>query len=324
MRKILIINRLGIGDVVLTTPLAQALKEHFAVQIGFVVSPKATDVITNHPYIDHVFGFRQPSPDGMLQNIRTAGYKEAVIVDERLTSMLLAWRADCVPLNRGWEITIGKKRLFARKQRSTSAVEDYLSYFKLFNDSVLCPAYRPTVGNVDIMSQKKVTDWAEQVRLTSSRVVLIFPIGNAPNKNWPLAHFSQLTRWLNQQSIIPVYLGGSGNLSDIASIEGEKYNAAGMFSLREVAELAKHADFCISVCTGPMHVVATTGVPIIALYGPTAPARWAPPSATVIKVDMPCVPCEQLDCRVSSRPACMESITPAMVQRVIEEKELLR
>lgn len=323
VRKILIINRLGIGDVVLTTPLAQALKEHFDVQIGFVVSPKATDIIVNHPYIDHIFGFRQSSRDEMLNNIHSKGYEEAVIVDERLTSMLLARQAGCRLLNRGWEITIGKKRLFARKHRAVNAIEDYLSYFDIFDDSGSLPAYRPMVGRIDAMSNQKITNWVEKVRLESSRIVLIFPIGNSPNKNWPLDYFSQLTIWLNQRNIIPVYLGGVNNQEDIATIAGEKHNAAGMFNLREVAELAKYADFCVSVCTGPMHVTATTGVPIIALYGPTLPVRWAPPSAIVIKADLPCAPCERLDCREKLQRSCMENLTPALVQRVIEGKGLL-
>jgi heptosyltransferase-2 len=323
MKKILIINRLGIGDVVLTTPLAQAIKEHFDTQIGFVVSPKAIDIIVNHPYIDHVFGYRQPSLDEMLKNIRSVGYEEAIIVDERFTSTLLARRAGCIPLNRGWEITIGVTRLFKRKQRALHATEDYLSYFRMLDGSTLLPTYRPMVGRVDEMGTRKVANWVEKVRLESSRVVLIFPIGLTPNKNWPLTYFSQLTAWLNQKSIVPIYLGSTNNEETIAAIEGEKYNAAGMFTLREVAELAKYADFCISVCTGPMHVAATAGIPIIALYGPTRPERWAPPSATVISADLPCVPCERIECCEHPKMACMENLTPDMVQHVIEGKGLL-
>ena len=50
MQKILIINRLGIGDVVLTTPLAQILKKYIKnVKIGFLVAKKAEDILKNHP-----------------------------------------------------------------------------------------------------------------------------------------------------------------------------------------------------------------------------------------------------------------------------------
>lgn len=323
MKKILIINRLGIGDVVLTTPLAQAIKEHFDAQIGFVVSAKATDIIVNHPYIDHVFGFRQPSQSEMLQNIRSAGYKEAIIVDERFTSTCLARQAGCIPLNTGWEITIGKKRLFQRKQRAINAIEDYLSYFGILDDNTSLPVYRPLVGRVDEIGAIKVANWVEKIRSEASRLVLIIPKGVAPNKNWPLAYFGQLTLWLNQKNVIPVYLGGTANQEEIERIEGKKYNAAGMFTLREVAELAQYANFCISVCTGPMHVVATTGIPIIALYGPTLPARWAPSSAISVSADIKCIPCEWIECSNSQKMACMEKLTPDLVQRVIEKEGLL-
>ena len=55
MRKILIVNRLGIGDVVLTTPLAQIIKEKLKdVKIGFLVASKSIDILKNHPYIDEI------------------------------------------------------------------------------------------------------------------------------------------------------------------------------------------------------------------------------------------------------------------------------
>lgn len=59
MRKFLIINRLGIGDVVLTTPLAQIIKENIPeCKIGFLVANKSVDILKNHPYIDDVFAYK--------------------------------------------------------------------------------------------------------------------------------------------------------------------------------------------------------------------------------------------------------------------------
>ncbi|MDF2572348.1 MAG: glycosyl transferase family 9, partial [Sporomusa sp.] len=89
MRKILVINRLGIGDVVLTTPLAQLIKENMPARVGFVVAAKAADLLVNHPYVDDVFAYKSKSAKELIQQIKKIGYEEALVVDERLTSTLL-------------------------------------------------------------------------------------------------------------------------------------------------------------------------------------------------------------------------------------------
>ena len=69
MRKILIVNRLGIGDVVLTTPLAQIIKEKLKdVKIGFLVASKSIDILKNHPYIDEIFAYKNKQEKNQIIN----------------------------------------------------------------------------------------------------------------------------------------------------------------------------------------------------------------------------------------------------------------
>lgn len=100
----------------------------------------------------------------------------------------------------------------------------------------------------------------------------------------------------------------------------KKTNAAGVFSLRELPTIAKHAVFAISVCTGPMHIISTAKVPIIVLYGPSGPIRWAPPNATILQSKLTCVPCERLDCIQEKGNTCMELIVPEQLEEVIIER----
>lgn len=312
MRNILVINRLGIGDVVLTTPLAQLIKENMPARVGFVVAAKATDLLVNHPYIDDVFSYKSKSAKILIKQIKELGYNEAVIVDGRLTSTLLAFRAGCQLKNKGFGISIGKKRPFNPKPLARRAILDYAAYIKYLQPNIYPADLLPVMGKLDEESSQKIDEWFNSHNF-GVKTVLIVSQGSTENKNWVQAYFSQVTQDLNQQDIIPIYVGSRDNEAYISQIAGEKVSIAGQFSLRELAYIATKADLCITICSGPMHVVATANIPIIALYGPTSPERWAPSHAQVIKSDLSCVPCEALGCTHTVQNRCMQEITPEMV-----------
>ncbi|AIF53735.1 glycosyltransferase family 9 protein [Pelosinus sp. UFO1] len=320
MRKILIINRLGIGDVVVTTPLAKLIKDNNQAKIGFVVAAKSADLLVNHSYIDDVFAYSKKDKQKIISEIRQKEYNEAIIIDERFSSTLLAWKANCKLLNKGFEISLGASRLFQRKMRKVKAIEDFSTYIQLVNPEVTKYEINAVLGNPDKNRIEYLKEWIEQQKEISSRLVLIVPKSAALNKNWPVAYFSKINSFLNNKGIIPIYIGSKGDIEYIEQIQGKKTNAAGLFSLRELPTIAKHASFAISVCTGPMHIISTAKVPTIVLYGPSDPVRWAPPNAIVLQNKLPCVPCERLDCTQKKGQTCMELITPEQVEKIIIEQ----
>jgi len=320
MRKILIINRLGIGDVVVTTPLAKLIKENNQAQVGFLVAAKSADLLFNHSYIDDVFAYSKKDQQKIISKIRQKGYNEAIIIDERFTSTLLAWKANCKLLNKGFEISLGASRLFQRKKRKVKAIEDFSSYIQLVNPELTEYEITAILGNPDETRQGYLTKWLQEQKNISSKLVLIVPKSAALNKNWPVAYFSEINSFLNNKGIIPVYIGSKSDAEYIETIQGKKTNAAGLFSLRELPTIAEHATFMISVCTGPMHIISTAKVPTIVLYGPSDPVRWAPPDAIVLQSQLPCVPCERLDCVQKQGETCMDLIVPEQVKKVIMEQ----
>ncbi|TCL64740.1 heptosyltransferase-2 [Hydrogenispora ethanolica] len=283
MENILLINRLGIGDVVLTTPLAELIKERLNCRLGMVVSAKATDIIENHPYIDDVFGYHVPSREEMLHQIRCKNYTNAIIVDERLSSTLMAIQAGCKLLNIGFEITIDKKQYFRRKQRALRASLDYSYYIRCIDSEAEIKYLQPRVGKPDKQSETKIKSWYKAHKFDCNPLVLIVPRGVSANKNWPVELLAELNASLNCQNVIPVYLGSKQDEAFVGAIDGNLINTAGYFSLREIALLARYATVSVTPCTGTMHIIATAGTPLIALYGPTNPERWAPEHAVVLQ-----------------------------------------
>ena len=321
MRKILIINRLGIGDVVVTTPLAKLIKEYNGANVGFVVAAKSADLLVNHPYIDDVFPYSKKNKKNIILDIREKGYDEAIIVDDRFTSTVLAWKAKCKLLNKGFEISLGANRLFKRKLHKVKAIEDFASYIELINPQAENHEITAVLGNPDNTRTNYLENWLAEHKKITKKLVLVVPKSAALNKNWPTSYFSEINDFLNAEGIIPVYIGSNGDKDYINQIKGNKINAAGLFSLRELPTIAKQAAFAISVCTGPMHIISTVNVPTIVLYGPSDPIRWAPGNAIILKSNLPCVPCQRLDCTLPKREQnCMELIHPEQVKQVITEQ----
>ncbi len=89
-------------------------------------------------------------------------------------------------------------------------------------------------------------------------------------------------------------------------------NIGGETSLPELAEIYKSAACVITTDSGPMHLAAAAGTPVVALFGPTNPARTGPYGSghTIIRADLPCSPCLLKKCPTKQ---CMEDITPEQV-----------
>jgi heptosyltransferase-1 len=87
----------------------------------------------------------------------------------------------------------------------------------------------------------------------------------------------------------------------------------GCTSLREMVEWIRLAEVTVTNDTGPMHVAAALGKPVVAFFGPTAPERTGPYGQIdrVLRASLPCMPCLQRRCHFEESMACLHRITPA-------------
>lgn len=186
MRKILIINRLGIGDVVLTTPLAQIIKEHISdVKIGFLVANKSVDILRNHPYIDDVFSYKNRQEKKLLiKEIKAKDYNMSISIDGRLSSTLIAWKAGCKLLNKGFCFSIGQKHFFGRKETAMKAVDEYAMYaHTLLHINYDESKVLPIIGSCDKDKKIIINKWIDEVKKETKKLVLIVPKTAAEIKN---------------------------------------------------------------------------------------------------------------------------------------------
>lgn len=155
--------------------------------------------------------------------------------------------------------------------------------------------------------------------------------GGRPSKQWHVDRFAAAARELAQSCGATIVLTGSD--SDRAIVDQVRrilngcdfIDACGGLDLPALAALLGDLDLLVTGDTGPMHLAAAMGTPVVALFGPAHPARYGPliRDARIVRVDLPCSPCGRVRlpperCR-GHVPDCMDGITVAMVVHAAQE-----
>jgi ADP-heptose:LPS heptosyltransferase len=109
---------------------------------------------------------------------------------------------------------------------------------------------------------------------------VIHPAASTPDKTWPADRFLAAARHLRRSGLEPVFIGGPGD--DLAPF-AEFQTLAGA-PLAQVKSVIAGAALFLGNDSGPAHIAAAFGVPVVALFGPSDPVIWAPwqtPSAVL-------------------------------------------
>ena len=153
---------------------------------------------------------------------------------------------------------------------------------------------------------------------------------NGQSKRWPIPHWAtlidKLIRGLNAQVILTGAPGDKPLIECVTEqMQEQAFNLAGKTSLPQLVALLKRANLVISGDSGPMHIAAAVGTPLIAIHGPTDPALSGPvsPKATILRSAIWCSPCynakDSADCRYFTTQ-CMKNILPSQVYQVVLDK----
>ncbi len=144
------------------------------------------------------------------------------------------------------------------------------------------------------------------------------PAARWESKRWDVKAWSELADLFTERAGASViFAGGPGDLSHIKEITAlMKQNAlvaAGRLNLADAVALMELCSVYVGVDSGPMHIAAFAGIPVVALFGPTDPAKVGPygPGHKVIqKTDLDCLACRKRRC---DDRKCLEGITASEV-----------
>src|SRR5205085_7222718 len=149
--------------------------------------------------------------------------------------------------------------------------------------------------------------------------VVIHPGATAPSRRYPPEHFAavalKLTRWRGTQ----VVFTGSGNERDLTEyirhrMHAPSWSLAGELDLAELGALLSLAPLLISNNTGPIHIAAALGTPVVDLYALTNPQHtpWQVPHRVLFN-DVPCRNCYRSVCPMGHH-GCLRGVS---VERVV-------
>jgi heptosyltransferase I len=155
----------------------------------------------------------------------------------------------------------------------------------------------------------------------AARWIALLPGGRWDNKRWPVQYWLELVKLMCQKPDLKFVILGSKDEQPlgqaiIAADPARCLNLAGQTSLAEMIEWVRLSKLIITNDTGPMHVAAAIGRPVVALFGPTNPASTGPYGQlgnVLQNTALPCVPCMSQKCSYRDPLACLHSITPQSV-----------
>jgi ADP-heptose:LPS heptosyltransferase len=169
------------------------------------------------------------------------------------------------------------------------------------------------------------------------RLVVVHVSAGNPFRRWPADHFVELAVQLaakdpDRRIILtsgPSEAEAARAIAERARTRlpagsGDLIRTGDEYSLAELRSLVARAAVYVGGDSGPLHVAATSDVPIVGLYGPTLPVRSAPwrpaaiPSRAVERLDLACRPCDQRRC-VTDDFRCLTGIGPGDVVVAVEQ-----
>jgi lipopolysaccharide heptosyltransferase II len=349
--KILLVRLRQIGDVVFTTPAIRALRDRFPeAQISYVVEPAAAPVVEHNALLTQVIvaprarGLRGLRHDLSLgRRLRAERYDLAIDFHGGPRASLLTWLSRA-PVRIGYDIA-GRRWMYTRvvgRPRALRARHSVENQWDLLESLGVAPS-SPDAYPVEMPPNADVAHGVA-TRLTAAgvspgdRLAVIHVSAGNPFRRWPIASFGEVAaalvaRHRHVRVIItsgPSEREAAGQVIANARDRVQSHDRArvldcGDFSLSELRALVDRAALYIGGDSGPMHIAATSHVPMISLYGPTLPARSAPwrsaewRSAAIEVQGLECRPCDQRVCAPGDF-RCLLRIEP---REVIEMAERL-
>jgi heptosyltransferase-1 len=324
-RKVLLIRLRRIGDIILTTPAVRALRTALPrAELVYVVEEPYRKLVEGNPDIDRIVAVPKGAARREFLALACALRKEGF---DAVIDFHGGPRASLLALLSGAKVKAGYavkyRGLFydvrvprAPEQGRIHSVENHVNLVRALGVEV-----GEIPGLVLPRGQAPILD----LQGCGPYIVLHIGAGNR-FRYWGTDNLVRLVRLLGEAEGTRVALiGGAEDKAAEAEILGRvpgTLSYVGALDLAGTAELIRQATVFVGPDSGPMHIAAAVGTPVVAWFGPTLPANFAPwkpaGGARIIEKDLDCRPCKQRTC-VHGDFRCLQLITPEEVRSQVEK-----
>lgn len=347
--NILIVKTSAIGDVIHTLPALSCLRNKYPkARIDWLVEEAASEVVIGHWAVDKVLVSRRQEWLRLYkQGNRLAAWRGfwAFVRELRLTEydllidfqgllksgifVFLARAKRKAGFGRGMEHAEGSWLFLNERIPPVDMNHHALKRELMLLETLGIPCQEVIfdfpIGD-DCLKQAEALLLESGVDLQRP-LVAINPMTTWSTKHWYADRFAKVADQLCAMGLTVVFTGGHHDLSDIetilAGMTGQAINMAGKTTLKTLAAIYQKAALVITTDTGPMHLAAAVGTPVVALFGPTAQWRTGPYGSKhqIVRLETPCGPCFKRVCPLGTR-ACMSDLTVDAVLLAIGQARL--
>ncbi|MCX5875853.1 MAG: lipopolysaccharide heptosyltransferase I [Deltaproteobacteria bacterium] len=340
--NILIVKTSAIGDVIHTLPALNALRHKYPeARIDWLVEEAAADLVIGHKALDTVLVSRRKAwvrdmKQGkvlaawrgfaaFVKSLRDTEYDLLIDFQGLLKSGIFVWLARAkrkVGFGKGMEHA-ECSYIFLNEPIPPVNMDQHAAIRELLLLKAIGVESEEVVFDLPVGNEQreKIEQLLEAEGIDPAKpLVAINPMTTWETKHWRNERFARVADQLLDRGMAVVFSGGPQDLQGIEKIRavmtGKAVSLAGKTTLKELAALYERVGVLITTDTGPMHLAAAAGAPVVALFGPTAPWRTGPFGSghKILRAEIACSPCLKKHCDCGH--ACMEQITVDQVVQV--------
>jgi heptosyltransferase-2 len=318
-RKILIRSPNWIGDAVMMTPAMGALRFAFPdATIVVAAHSRVADLFRPHPYCDDVMVYDRPGRHrGILGVVRFAAelrrerFDLAILFQNAAEAAILAWLAG-IPQRAGYHTDL--RRPLLTHGIPVGDDERRLHHTEYYRHLLEALGIVGGNGVLRLACSVEEQEWAGET-LGPGRWIAIHPgatYGSA--KRWFPERFAAVADQLAGRYDARIVLVGGPDVADAGrcmedSMMHRPFNLVAKTSLRQLMAVIQKCRLLVTNDSGPMHVGAALGVPIVAVFGPTDHTTTSPftPKCRIVRKSVDCAPCLKRHCPTDH--GCMLAIT---------------
>jgi len=322
----------ALGDVVHALPVLETLRaNHPGAFIAWMIEERFKCLIENHPALDEAIPVntkrwrREINLNSLkeafkaFRKIRKEKFDIVLDLHGLIKSGIISY-ASGSPKRIGFSAKDCKETVSAIFNNQRAAINDpdchvVSANLKALQTAVPCKDIRYDFSlPADIEAEEKAERFIQSLALpTGKSIVALNPGAGFESKRWPLEKFSILADALTSQFDVAVLLtwgpGEEKMVQQIADSMKGNYLLAPQTTIVESISLYRRIALFIGSDSGPLHLSAALGIPCIALFGPTNPARNGPygEHAQAIYKKLSCSFCWKRSCPLGTKE-CMNSI----------------
>ncbi len=295
IKRILVVELLKIGDLLVITPALRALKETFkSATIDVLIAPEMNEILKGNKNINKILTDER-SFSKLVEKIRRAQYDLGVLFHPGSFRMSLALLKGKIKYRVGCTTDVGilsGKGFFLNKKVKPRFVRQH----KRDDSLAVVNSIKATTRNKDLeiyttkKAERKVDAWLKRNNLNKSDNVVIIHAGSKHKKQrWIHERWAHLIESVSTEKNTKVIMTGTTEdqriVQEILSqTKAPVVNAVGKTTFKEYVALIKRADLVITVDTSTTHIASALKKPVIVLFGPTYPERWGPTGTKAVVI----------------------------------------